>query len=269
MNANRCFLCDGTDSQLVATIKARPARETDFQIPAERYHREVRRCRECDVFFNSHQLLADDFYLSDYNRATYAQRLGDTYDRIRQLPAVGSDNKQRVRRIIEFLDGHRPETTRILDVGSGTCVFLGELAALGYECHAIDPDPLATAHALNRAGVKAAHSGTLDDYRGVSGFDLITFNKVLEHVPSPWVLLRLAAPLLNPGGAIYLEVPDGEAAFAAGGPVEREEFFIEHLGVFTERSLRSLISKADLRTLQMGALHEPSDKYTLYAFVTP
>ena len=39
-------------------------------------------------------------------------------------------------------------------------------------------------------------------------FDLITFNKVLEHIANPRQLLKHATSLLNKNGVVYVEVPD-------------------------------------------------------------
>jgi 2-polyprenyl-3-methyl-5-hydroxy-6-metoxy-1,4-benzoquinol methylase len=96
------------------------------------------------------------------------------------------------------------------------------------------------------------------------GFDAITLNKVLEHVEEPVALLRAAAPLLEPRGFVYVEVPDGEAA-AAEGP-GREEFFIEHHHVFSAASLAVTVARAGLALSALERLREPSTKFTLRAF---
>lgn len=266
----RCFLCGSRDFEPVAEIRSRPARETDFKVPADKYRRLVYRCRACTVFWNAQDMVTPEIYKQDYNRATYQEKLAATYERIRGLPLEKSDNKQRVMRVMRFLDSHaRPESPlKVLDVGSGLCVFLGELKERGYRCFAIDPDPLSCRHAMERAGVEKAHAGTLDDFSESEKFHLITFNKVLEHVPDPVRVLAKARSFLAPGGWVYVELPDGDAAIQNGGAVEREEFFIEHHTVFTPASLDFLARTAGFRSGEQGRLHEPSDKYTLYAFLS-
>jgi SAM-dependent methyltransferase len=256
---------------LVANLQHKPTRETDFGIRTDRYRRKIYQCQICSVYYNQQDMLGPDIYWQSYNEATYRRKLADTYLRIRSLPESQSDNKQRVRRVMDFSAqrGRLPEQTSILDVGSGLCVFLGELKEHGFVCYCIDPDPLSVQHALDYARVDSAHMGTLDDYRTGRQFDIISFNKVLEHVPDPARILSLARPLLAPGGCIYVELPDGAAALAQGGSaVDREEFYIEHYTVFTPQALEFLSRATALTCLELGRLHEPSDKYTLFSFLS-
>ncbi len=71
--------------------------------------------------------------------------------------------------------------------------------------------------------------------------------------------------ILAPGGHVYCEVPDAPAA-AAEGP-GREEFFIEHLHVFSPASLAMAAARAGLSPVRTERLHEPSGKWTIAAFL--
>jgi SAM-dependent methyltransferase len=264
-----CFVCGSPEAALIADIRRKPAGETDFGISPEAYHRCVYRCQTCSVYYNVQHMVQADIYIQSYNAATYNGDLYKNYLRIRSLPDDKSDNKQRVRRVIDYQArrGRGAPQTSVLDVGSGLCVFLGELKERGFVCYCIDPDPHSARHALEHVHVDSVHCGTLDDYRPERAFDIITFNKVLEHVADPIRPLKLAKRLLERGGLIYIEVPDGEAAMRNGDAIDREEFYIEHFTIFTPSSLQYLIKAAGLRSLEMARIHEPSDKFTLYAFV--
>jgi 2-polyprenyl-3-methyl-5-hydroxy-6-metoxy-1,4-benzoquinol methylase len=98
----------------------------------------------------------------------------------------------------------------------------------------------------------------------IGEYDVITFNKVLEHVEQPIEMLKKAKSFLNKNGFIYVEVPDGEMAAMEGK--EREEFFIDHIHVFSFTSLSLLIQKSWLLPLVIERLKEPSTKYTIRAF---
>jgi hypothetical protein len=102
---------------------------------------------------------------------------------------------------------------------------------------------------------------------GLGLHDLVTLNKVLEHVDDPTAMLARAAGSLLPGGFLYVEVPDGDAAAAAGPG--REEFFVEHLHAFSPASLAMLARRAGLSPLRVDRLREPSGKYTLAAYCVP
>ncbi len=273
-NRATCWLCGAGEGRLVADLRQKPPGESDFGIGPMRYRRCIYRCPHCRVYFSLHDLLGDDFYTGTYNKAVYQSEFAQRYRTIMDLPRERSDNNHRVRRIVRFLTethgirdcGQPLESMRVLDVGSGLCVFLAEMKKLGARGYCVDPDPVAVHHALRTAGVRGGHVGTLEDYPPGSSFDLITFNKVLEHVKQPVRLLSKAAELLAPEGIVYLELPDGDAALRHGGVSEREEFEIEHYTVFNRDSLRHLILSAGLACARWEAIHEPSDKYTLYAF---
>ena len=269
--AEVCVVCGATDPAPLAVVEAPPAGEKDYGIPAGRYRRTISQCRSCGVYLNPTGLIPQDYYTGGYNEATWARDLLGPFTRIRSLPPEQSDNKQRVRRIVSHLGsrGLTPGATRVLDVGSGLCVFLAELAPLGYSCWCVDPDPRAVEHALEHAGVAGGHAGTLDTYHPAEKFDLVTFNKVLEHVPDPARLLRQAGALLRAGGTIYVEVPDGDLARRHGTPIERQEFFAEHLAVYNPSALLRLASEAGMTSSEPVSLREPSGKCTIYAFVTP
>jgi SAM-dependent methyltransferase len=267
MSDPSCVLCGGLDAELCETVAARPTREVDYGIPADRYGRRIMRCATCRVFFNDHELLPEQFYGGAYNEAAYGERFRARYDAVMALPREKSDNKQRALRLDRWLRdaGRAPASTRVLDVGSGLGVFPAEMIRLGYEAHVIDPDPMSVKHAIEVVGVADASVGSLENLPAVPPADLVTLNKVLEHVTAPVRDLRAAAALVAPGGFIYVELPDGEAAAEAGGFVDRSEFFVEHFTAYGPASLRWLVENAGLAVRQLDRLHEPSDKYTIYA----
>ncbi len=253
---------------IVGVLESRPSGETDFRIPPQEYRRAIYRCGACSVYLNAHAYDLDALYRGAYNRATYAGNLRVPYDRIMALPEGKSDNKPRVRRVHEFCRarGWEPAESPVLDVGSGLAVFAGELGKLGYPCYCLDPDPTSARHAVEFAGAVDAHAGTLEDYVPPCAPRLVTLNKVLEHVADPRRLLRRAASLIAKGGALYIELPDGEAALRAAPPPEREEFYIEHYTAFDPRSLAKLLDLCGLKNLETRRVFEPSGKYTIFAF---
>lgn len=264
----RCYVCNSTNLQLVCSITKRPEQETDFGMKPEDYCREINLCLNCRVYNNFHNYDFDELYSGKYNEAKYNSDLLTRYDAIMNLPLEKSDNKQRVKRIVDFCKVRdvNLKNAKVLDVGSGLCVFLGELLKYGVEGYCIDIDPISIKHALRNVKVKDAHVGSFIDYGADLRFDIITFNKVLEHVTEPVSLLRKAKMYLKDTGIVYVELPDGFSALKENALVERQEFFIEHYTIFNKSSLRFLIKKAGFICAEIRRVHEPSDKYTLYAF---
>jgi len=262
--------CRGRHMALAWIYHAPPEGETVFgHLDPRRYRREVRRCRACHHFILDPGVALDELYGGGYADATYGDTLRATFDRIIGLPPGRSDNQARVRRVTAYRAGRAPAAAgppRALDIGSGLAVFPWALAREGWHVTALDPDPRQAAHAREVAGVEAVCADFMQA-EGLGAYDLVTLNKVLEHVGDPLAMLRRTRPLLAPGGTVYVEVPDGDAA-SAGGP-GREEFFIEHLHAFSPESLAMLVRRAGLSPVRIERLREPSGKYTLAAFAEP
>jgi 2-polyprenyl-3-methyl-5-hydroxy-6-metoxy-1,4-benzoquinol methylase len=270
-----CPFCGGRQFIVAFTYDRLMPREPAFAF-AQRddYWREIHRCLRCGHFLEWHELDAGELYARDYVASTYgdAGGLQRAFERIQSLPVQQSDNAGRVARILEFAAGRFPaerfaaRRPRLLDVGSGLCVFAARMKEAGWQATVLDLDPRLIEHARRVAGVDG-FVGRLESQADLGRFDLVTFNKVLEHVADPAALLASAAGRLEPGGFVYLEVPDGEAAAPFGR--EREEFLLGHVHVFSPRSLALLAERAGLRILESQSLCEPSSKFTLRAFAEP
>ncbi len=268
----RC-LCDGMRFAEVFVYDAPPAGEVRFRFSEQQsYQRRVLRCERCGHFLSVHAMDAGALYTGEYVDSTYGEvGLRRAFDRINALSPDQSDNVGRVRRVQEFTTAHfgagRNGPGTVLDVGSGLCVFLHRMKQAGWQCTALDPDPRAAKHAREVVGVSAICSGFMEAPRAaeLGRYELVTFNKVLEHVKDPASMLARAGEYLAPGGFVYVEVPDGEAAVAEGPG--REEFFIDHHHVFSAESLTHLITRAGFRAKLVERLREPSTKFTLRAFL--
>jgi hypothetical protein len=81
-------------------------------------------------------------------------------------------------------------------------------------------------------------------------------------------VLEKAKSFAAPRGLIYVELPDGDGALKHGNTVDREEFYIEHFTIFTPTSLKFLAENSTLSVLDIRQIHEPSDKYSIYAFLS-
>ena len=245
---------------------APPERETRFELPAGiDYEREFLQCPRCAHLVAETGIDPDVIYGGGYVDATYSGAgIMAAYERIMSLPEGSSDNLARVERV----DSHMVEVgsgdRTVLDVGSGLGVFGARMKERGWRVTALDPDARAAEHTREVVGVEAVEA----DYMSWGTFEryaLVTLNKVLEHVADPTAMLARTAQNLDAGGRVYIEVPDGELA-AEHGP-GREEFFIEHLHAFSFASIGLLAQRAGFLVERVERLHEPSDKFTLAAFL--
>lgn len=275
--------CEGAHLESAFEYDQRPDGETAFDLRGSAYVRRYERCRLCAHWFSAHQLDLSAIYSGAYVETTYGDRLHATFERVRALPPEQSDNVGRMDAIEHFARGFlggtaageradnaappRTQPWSVLDIGAGLAVFPYGMHERGWRAVALDPDERAVAHAADVLGLEAV----CEDFSAPTGrltgqFDAITFNKVLEHVEDPVSLLARAETFLAPGGFVYLEVPDGEAAATEGQG--REEFFIEHHHVFSAASTAMMVQRAGLQVVAIETLREPSTKFTVRAFAT-
>ncbi|MBM85903.1 MAG: methyltransferase [Rhodospirillaceae bacterium] len=261
-----CVFCGGTNV-LVKKFDARPNGETDFGI--DPYRRSLWQCAWCAHVVNRFSTGQEaTLYDGAYASATYGDEMREAFHKIMSLPVEQSDNRQRIARINAFADlmGWDGERT-CLDIGSGIGVFPAAMREASWSCTALDPDPKAT----SMIGELAEVSTVTGDFMTVDPpgtYRLVSLNKVLEHVREPVAMLARTIDFLSPGGAVYVELPDGEGALADAGP-DREEFFIEHFDAYSAASVALLIRAAGFYILSVERVREASGKYTLRAFATP
>jgi aminopeptidase-like protein/SAM-dependent methyltransferase len=262
-------LCGARHYEVMAEFAEPPQGEVRFQLEKGRqYFRQLVRCKSCGHVRSIHDMDMSQLYTGNYVDSTYgADGLRRAFERIVGLDPSKSDNVGRVERLLQFASGHLSSAAAppsILDIGSGLCVFLHRVKTrAGWDCTALDPDPRAAQHARDTVGVRAVCGDFTKDIE-LGTYDVITFNKVLEHVLDPVSMLARSDRFLREGGFVYIELPD--VAAAAESPA-REEFFIDHHHVFTPESLRALARRAGFVVLELEQLREPSSKYTLRAFL--
>jgi SAM-dependent methyltransferase len=264
-DGRQCRLCGSDCRTLITVFDQRPEGETDFGIAD--YHRELWRCDICGHFENRHTFDFSSLYSGAYSKATYGERLRTNFEMIMALPPERSDNRQRAAYIDEFWNAlGRGDRRELVDVGSGLAVFAAAMKEKGWRCLAVDPDPEAVRQARDMAGAEAL----IGDFLALSPprpFALVTFNKVLEHVPDMRAMLEHAKRWLTDDGLIYVELPDGEAAITDPLGPAREEFFVEHFCAFSAASYTLLAQQAGLRVHRLDRVREPSAKYTLRGFL--
>ncbi|MGK5094688.1 class I SAM-dependent methyltransferase [Deltaproteobacteria bacterium TL4] len=266
-----CPFTGETEARCVFQYHERPQGEICFSLTeGQTYYREIWQFALSRHYISIHRLDLSALYTADYVNSNYknAEGIKRNFERIINLPPEKSDNSGRVQNINTFAQTYwnRQVKRTVLDVGSGLGVFPYLMKQTGWLPTALDPDERAVKHSKEVIGIPAVQ-GDFMKFNDSGKFDLITFNKVLEHVENPILMLKKSHHHLKEGGLIYIELPDGEMAEREGQG--REEFFIDHWHVFSPLSLTLLCALAGFRLLRLERLQEPSTKYTLRAFMTP
>ena len=100
---------------------------------------------------------------------------------------------------------------RFLDVGCGAGGMLQRMGARGWRCAGIDLSPRAVAAARRAAPGAVVEQATLSTYQPDRPFAVISMNHVLEHLPDPVANLERCRNLLEPGGQLFVGVPNIES----------------------------------------------------------
>jgi SAM-dependent methyltransferase len=262
-------ICEDSNFNCCHIYRERPSGETDFRI--ENYYREIWKCSECDHYRSTTDISLEELYSGKYASMTYGNvdDIRSNFDRIMNLDPKFSDNIGRVSKIKDFVSKYfkNRDKIKILDIGSGLGVFLAQIKLqTEWNCTAIEPDPQMSQHLSNDLNIRTYK----DDFRKLDldeRFNIITLNKVLEHVMDPIDLLASCKRYIDSEGLIYIEVPDGQCAAEDRLGYGREEFFLEHHHAFSLNSTKKMIEKAGFELINIETLKEPSTKYTIRAFL--
>jgi SAM-dependent methyltransferase len=153
-----------------------------------------------------------------------------------------------------------PDCRRVLEVGCGE----GRLGALlkrrGCRVAGLELVPEAAERARERLDEVATADVEADGFPFSPGsFDAVIFADVLEHLVDPWRVLREAAALLVPGGAVVASIPnvqnlDVVRRLLTGRFEYRERGILDrgHLRFFTLHSTRGLFAQAGLTLAHVG-----------------
>lgn len=205
----------------------------------EYMHWQLRRCRACDLLF------ADP--------APTPAELGRLYreaafDSGREAGLAARTYGRYLRPIAAAL-AHRAGA---LDIGTGDGEFLRELLACGFtDVRGVEPStaPIAAAAAdvrsLIRQGLFEPGGYAADSLSLVSCFQTI------EHLSDPLALTREMHRILRPGGAAFLIGHDRTAPSARLMGERSPIFDIEHLQLFSPRSLTALLRAAGFQRVRI------------------
>lgn len=156
---------------------------------------------------------------------------------------------------------------RILDIGSGPGIFLHHGKCRGWETLGIEPSAQAAAHSRELGIDIVQEFITEDTALKIGHFDVVHMSMVLEHIPDPIGLLRIARDLLKPDGVICVVVPNDYSFFqeALRNVCGLQPWWVappHHINYFDFDSLASLFHKINLNVVAKEATF-PIDLFLL------
>ncbi len=177
--------------------------------------------------------------------ARFAQYYADSskYDLGAEGGKLSQRDAQRYADQATFVATHLQDRDMpILDVGTATGGFLLAFREAGFaQLFGVDPSPDAVRVARDTFHLDVAVGGLSAAETWGRGFGLISYVAVLEHLLTPREQVRAVTRLLRPGGCIFVSVPDA-GAFRDHAEAPFQEFSVEHINYFTERSLANAMA---------------------------
>jgi 2-polyprenyl-3-methyl-5-hydroxy-6-metoxy-1,4-benzoquinol methylase len=163
------------------------------------------------------------------------------------------------RRILPKLERFR-NSGRLLEIGSGYGAFLEAAATAGWDAEGVEISRYACEVARGR-GCKVHHCGELGAAPvAESAYDVIVMWDVIEHLTSPLEVLRRAASLLRPRGAIFVRTPDARALAPSLGPLRFVyRHFVypantpEHVFHFTPAAFARVLANVRIQQVEVDA----------------
>jgi 2-polyprenyl-3-methyl-5-hydroxy-6-metoxy-1,4-benzoquinol methylase len=234
-----CPVCASAAIKNVLSVK-------DFTVSKETF--TVVECGGCTFRFTQDVPDANDigrYYQSDdYISHTNTSKglINRLYQAVRKRTIAGK------RKLVQQFTGLEKGT--LLDVGSGTGVFAGDMKRNGWTVTGLEPD----AGARNIAKeVNDIVLGNIEQFhqQGIGPFDAITMWHVLEHVHDLQGYTRRLNELLKEKGKLFIAVPNYTSADA----VIYKEYWAaydvpRHLYHFSPRSMQVLMEQHGLQIEQ-------------------
>lgn len=197
-------------------------------------------CPQCGLFRQNPRLdweSLKDYYPEDYNSyASIIEKESSTLRRMLRRYGMW----KRLRILERFQPGGR-----LLDIGCGTGIFLGEAQRSGHwELMGVEPTPKAATYTQDALGIHVL-AQRFDEVDLPAGtIDVVTMWNVLEHLDSPIKDLQHAYKLIRPGGWLVFEIPNVDGI----GPKLFGRYWLgwdlpRHLYLFPQKQLRLILAE--------------------------
>ena len=155
---------------------------------------------------------------------------------------------------------------RVRDIGSGPGLFLARARSRGWNTLGIEPSRQAAAYS-QRMGLEIRNEFLSPAAIELGPFDAIHLSAVLEHIPDPMEMLRLAYKMLAPGGIICVVVPNDYNPIqnAARDACELAPWWLappHHINYFTPETLKRSLEQSGFVSTKLSTTF-PIDLFLL------
>jgi 2-polyprenyl-3-methyl-5-hydroxy-6-metoxy-1,4-benzoquinol methylase len=250
-----CNLCGSRDAVTLIDYSLGRGMTSDSRI-VRRNLRKVQ-CVTCGLVRDGLPFAASDLeqhYSTDYRLNT--SKSGEEH--VFYLPGGAMARSRLIHDWILTLKPHVSWKSgiRVLEVGCGQGSLLSQLRGTFPSGHFVGIDLSAEAVALAVAKGLDVRQGGME-ILGSEEFDIVIAFGVLEHVPSPTMLLTDMRELLEVGGEVIVGQPMQDVP-------SYDVFFVDHLHHFTTEHVQSLAEKAGFTQMGLLAGHPSIHNFSLH-----
>jgi len=199
-------------------------------------------CEKCGLIWTDPRPSGKDIrgFYSDRYRKEYK---GSSNPALKHLYRDVHEACRRYRFISRFVK----KEDSILDIGSGTGVFMYVLRSLGFTVCGLEPDRHYGEYSAGKFGLPVKISFFQDaEFEGA--FNFVSMHHVLEHTEDPLGILKKIRGLLASSGHLYIGVPNAEDISQA----PRNRYHKAHLYTFNGETIRVMSEKAGFIARRMS-----------------
>lgn len=254
-----CPVCAGTKAQPLDYVEDTLVPEINrflpaSEVPLSQVTNTRVQCEACKLVYLSPRL--DAASLRELYRLWYGYAYRNIF----------SDSQHLSDRTVEFRDHHlrclqrhMPRAGKVLDVGSGSGLFLNIARAQGWQGTGIELDQATAKWASEQYGLDIRFGTLKTALSPEDRFDAITMFDYLEHTDKPGPDLAAAARHLDPGGVILIRVPNQagwQSRFMKQGWLA---VISNHLSYFSPESLTTALEANGFEMLEVTAVNYRSE----------
>jgi SAM-dependent methyltransferase len=227
----KLFQKENIDENKISSFSYASRKEPEFMC-----HRLVR-CKLCDLVYVSNppeeKHLANAYHVSEYDSSEEADDAAIAYIKT-------------IQPILENLKVKK----KVLEIGSGTGVFLELLKDRGFEdLIGIEPSSAAIQAAPIHRRVWLRKEIFKEQNFDPASFDLICCFMTMEHVYDPLIIARAAQRLLKPNGAFVTVTHDYSSLINRILGKKSPIIDIEHMQLFSKKSICELLKRSDFNNI--------------------
>ena len=231
-----CWICGGEDLTLVRKgTRFEDLAAANFRVTDSDYGHtgDIFRCRSCGFYQCSK--FTDVLEL-------YEEMDDQTYEGTSSARSLQAERT--LRTIGKFRTGGR-----LLDVGAGSGILVGEAIRLGYQAEGIEPSKYLQSMAKEKN--LPIRLGVLSNQEPEAQYDVVTLIDVIEHVSNPVELLSTIRHVLRPQGVAVVVTPDVGSFAARLLGWKWWHFRYAHIGYFDRKTFLLAIKHAGLNPIHV------------------